>query len=1127
MTRPSRPASSARPLQGRGVHAWAERQRRFLRSLAVRQPLLARLAPRFVARVFGVVSASGPGVGFVPPVNPTRPGAARRAFVPALAVLSTGRSQLHRITERSHPATPPEASPELIPTPLPAAVDEASDEFGSEVIEGLPSLEVPSVEDARTEPVALSPYGEEAVPGEVPFGDLESLEEAILEGAALDEPERDVSDSGFDAVPNEAEDARGASTEDRANTGADTLETALPPSLVESGLDHDPEDAARLPEDPPRPSKRKSQRAPEVSVRGEPGLPSIQPIEVDLQEPNLEPVKARRGRKSPSATQDSSQPQVRQVLETQQITRAIEAQPVSEIELRPDERASLEAPPPVTEIPEAGASGFERSTPLEIAPAGAPEPTALRGSDATEPAPSEDRADSLAYRTEGGLESPDLSPQPSMTDAPPARALEAKPEGDPTPRPFEPTETSPERAPETISSHAERGERGRGARQPTSERPTDRVAPVGDEPERRIKTRNIVPDDVPSESERSVDARALLRDPEVRPGSELTVRPFEAEREPGSPPGVQATSIGAEGEPRALEGLSDMGQSPVTARTPLEAPPETERTASGPAENAAESLEVPEAAPVRSGSTKGNPLEPPPQERELVPAIPPPPTPVSDGAPLAENRVVETVKPRRPRPVPLAANEVRKDAQAPEPSALEAMTQDTDAIERLFRAWRKPEDRFAPSPDAQAATRFVRPAEVPEPLETRRTTPTPFERAPDEPSERADGSAPDEIAARDSDRRELPDDPLLDVLFRVWARPEDRYSPPSTNVGRETTSRLPRPEVAAGLEQRAAPMAPPRPPLEPQRPDEAGGERRRFQAALQVNPQDGFIAESQIKGLETTPLPESARRFLHPIVGIDPTEARVQRGPLADAIADSRDADAVTLGRDVFVSSAHPDGDPETLALLAHELTHVARGLSPRFVPPIIRDSEASESDQDGSRTASPRPSNAEEDLAERVEARALERAEDRLETGMTALDGSGEFPEFGTTVSNARNTVQDGFEGNSRGPRPQRRESPSDPWNGLPAPWEPMPDLDFSGSSRAFSSGLELASSGAEGLTGGAGAQAASRGRNLERRAETNRQEEVAEDEQGGVQQDLDGLARQVYAILKRRLEMERRRGF
>ena len=1125
MTRPSRPASSARPLQGRGLHAWAERQRRFLRSLAVQQPLLARLAPRFVARVFG--AASGRGVGFVPPVYPTRSGAARRNFVPALVVLSAGRPQLHRTTERSHPITLPEASPEPIPTSLPARVNEASDGFGGAMIEGFSSLEVPYVNDAPTGPVARSPYGEEAVPGEVHSGDLESLE-----GVALDEPERDVSDSGLDAFPNEAGDARTASAEDRADAAADTRETALPPALAESSLDH--EDAARVPENPTRPSKRKAQRtpappspeslrevptqadsrarAPEVSVREEPVLPSIEPIKVELQESNLEPVKTRRGPKPPSAAQDSSQPQARQVLETQQVTRAIEPQPASEIELRSDERVDLEALPSLTEISEAEANGVERSTPLEIGPTGALEPTALRGSDATEPVSSEDRADSLTHWTEEGLESLDFARRPIGADAPLARTLEAEPEGDPEPRFFEPTETSPERAPE---------------------RPNNQAAPVGDESEHRIKTRNIVSGNVPSESERSVDVRALPRDPEVEPGSKLAARSFEAEREPSPPTGVQASNIGTEGESRALEVLTEMGQPPVMTRTPLEAPPEAERTATGPAENASESLEVPEAAPDRTGAPKGNPLETPPQahlEREGVPAIPPEPTPISDGAPLTENRVVETVKPRRPRPVPLAVNEARTDAQAPEPSALEAMTQDTDAIERLFRAWRRPEDRFAPSPDGQPATRFVRPTEVPEPLETRRAAPTLFERASDEPPERDDGSAPDEIAARDSDRRELPDDPLLDVLFRVWARPEDRYSSPgaaSTSVGRETTTRLPSPDVAAGLEQRASPTAPPRPPLEPQRPNGNTPERHRFQAALQVNPQDGFIAESQVEGLETTPLPESARRFLHPIVGIDPTEARVQRGPLADAIADSRDADAVTLGRDVFVSSAHPDGDPQTLALLAHELTHVARGLSPRFVPPIIRDSEASESDMDGSRTASPRSSSAEEDLAERVEARALERAENRLEAGMTALDGSGEFPEFGTAISNARNTVQDGFESDSRGARPQGRESPSDPWNGLPAPWEPMPDLDFSGSSRAFSSGLELASSGAEGLTGGAGAQAASRGRNLERRAETDRREEAEEDEQGGVQQDLDGLARQVYAILKRRLEMERRRGF
>lgn len=89
------------------------------------------------------------------------------------------------------------------------------------------------------------------------------------------------------------------------------------------------------------------------------------------------------------------------------------------------------------------------------------------------------------------------------------------------------------------------------------------------------------------------------------------------------------------------------------------------------------------------------------------------------------------------------------------------------------------------------------------------------------------------------------------------------------------------------------------------------------------------------------------------------------------------------------------------------------------------------------------------------------------------------------------------------------------DPWNGLPAPWEPMTSMDSMPMPVPVSSPIEAPS---------AGLQTARRGRQVEAAyAEAERHEPPANH---GVEQDLDALARQVYGILKRRLEAESRRG-
>ena len=113
---------------------------------------------------------------------------------------------------------------------------------------------------------------------------------------------------------------------------------------------------------------------------------------------------------------------------------------------------------------------------------------------------------------------------------------------------------------------------------------------------------------------------------------------------------------------------------------------------------------------------------------------------------------------------------------------------------------------------------------------------------------------------------------------------------------------------------------------------------------------------------QPAPLSETTRRFLRPLVGIDPADARVHRGAEAGEATARMAADGMTVGDDVLLGAAHEDESaPETLGLLAHELTHVARQREPRFVPPVVR--------QASSESAS------EETLARAVEARTIQAA--------------------------------------------------------------------------------------------------------------------------------------------------------
>lgn len=263
---------------------------------------------------------------------------------------------------------------------------------------------------------------------------------------------------------------------------------------------------------------------------------------------------------------------------------------------------------------------------------------------------------------------------------------------------------------------------------------------------------------------------------------------------------------------------------------------------------------------------------------------------------------------------------------------------------------------------------------------------------------------------------------------------------------------------------------------------------------------------------QPAPLADSTRRFLKPLVGIDPDSVRVFRGPVADQVAAANAADAVTIGENIFMSAAHTSDSPTTLGLLAHELTHVARQREPRFVPPLTRQPGADTGD--------------EEHLARAVESRAARLARRMSESPDQSAAQVG--PEFLGQTTNPPNvpTGEDFSAAEEESDTPQYdREF----WGGLPAPWEPLPtwmETAFPAVESTEASAAPVTFAGYSNGGEPAMVQRAEIGRALDTSETTaDSPEESATKSGQKPDQDLDTLARKVYAMLRQRLALERRR--
>ncbi len=267
-------------------------------------------------------------------------------------------------------------------------------------------------------------------------------------------------------------------------------------------------------------------------------------------------------------------------------------------------------------------------------------------------------------------------------------------------------------------------------------------------------------------------------------------------------------------------------------------------------------------------------------------------------------------------------------------------------------------------------------------------------------------------------------------------------------------------------------------------------------------------------------LPGSSRTLLHTLTGVDPASVRIYRGPVAERATSAQNADALTDDGAIVLGGGRTTDTPETLGLLAHELTHIAQRRSPRFVPPVSQTSHHQERFDAG--TSAPVPQDVqlagspadEEALATQVEARVTDVARARA-TPPNALQPA-LLVESAATAPPAGKLAS--------------RLATRSVWGDLPAPWEPLPDwmttpTDSSVSAPQSASQPQPSSSAAARAPSvdTPGTQRAERGRSLP--AETEESSPAHIQEAGNPEPDLDQLAQQVHAILKRRLAAERRR--
>ena len=261
---------------------------------------------------------------------------------------------------------------------------------------------------------------------------------------------------------------------------------------------------------------------------------------------------------------------------------------------------------------------------------------------------------------------------------------------------------------------------------------------------------------------------------------------------------------------------------------------------------------------------------------------------------------------------------------------------------------------------------------------------------------------------------------------------------------------------------------------------------------------------------QATPLRESTRRFLRPIVGIDPNDVRIYRGAEGARITEAFQAEGVSSGDAIALGPGHEDESrPQTLGLLAHELTHAARSGDTQFVPPIAEGMVS--------------PTAGEEQVARAAEQQALGAA--RRFVAPVAAAASIRPPD---TPRAAASSDTNSLFGDVRS---AQAEPDQIEWGDLPAPWEPLPDW-IGGRSQAPETGPSSEAVPVLPMPAAVPTSSMVPAVPATYLAEVDREISSGEaipapqqQQQAAPAADLDAMARQVYGMLKQRLAAERRR--
>ena len=323
------------------------------------------------------------------------------------------------------------------------------------------------------------------------------------------------------------------------------------------------------------------------------------------------------------------------------------------------------------------------------------------------------------------------------------------------------------------------------------------------------------------------------------------------------------------------------------------------------------------------------------------------------------------------------------------------------------------------------------------------------------------------------------------------------------------------------------------------------------------SPRDGVAKSTHVRdivrAIPAEPVSPSVRRFLRPLVGIDPDSVRIHHGERAGRLADQLGADAVAVGDDIAMGPARDDRDPDTIALMAHELTHAARARDRRFVPPIARGVQrvdARPADPTSpTRAAGPgagrdaAPPDDEEALARLVETRVRAAADRVREQVVTPnADVGGDFgaasdDDFAAELADSDTPATFGTpigRGEPARPKPPSSEAvpraTASPWGALPAPWEPLPASLVPSHPAHVPAAASAFSVTAPSPAASSASTAPAPEVHLAEHGRSTAGEEPAHVDAPGhggpAAPDIDALARQVYSVLKRRLAAEQRRG-